>query len=134
MPIQVHNPATTGGTSYESPFIGPVDHTFGLKVNIANLTTAEVDEDGVLKPGVPLKVDGSLVNGAGQAVFGVTMWPIKLVEGNTVALRVGTFEVSVALQGNINRDIAEDNLGRVYSANEIAAFAAAGANFKLLPT
>ena len=54
-------------------------------------------------------------------------------EAVLVAIDVGTSKV-VALIGEVNRDIAEDNLGRAYSANELTAFNAAGSMIHLTNT
>jgi hypothetical protein len=130
MPFRVTNPVTTGGEMYASPFVGDVGHTAQIAVNIANLTTSEVDANGWLKPGVPLTQAGALV-GAAAAVFGVTIEAIKLVANNGAA-RTGTFQIAVGTIGQVNRKVCEDNLGRVLSANEIAGFGLAGSTLKLL--
>jgi hypothetical protein len=111
---------TAGGDNYGNPFIGKVEHVVSIDVNIANLTDDEVDAQGRIKPGTPLAADGTTV-GAAEAVYGVVIEAIKLTEGND-ALRTGTFQIAVCTHGLINRDVCEDNLGRVLSANEIAGF------------
>jgi hypothetical protein len=69
-------------------------------------------------------------------VYGVSMEPVKVATGNTSALLNAATDIDVALArfGIVNRDIAEDNLGRAYTANEIAAFAAAGSGLALTTT
>ena len=61
-----------GGVSLtNAPFVGPVDHTSTVRVDLSGLTSAEVDSDGILKPGVPLTKAGTLVSrrpGLHQAV------------------------------------------------------------------
>jgi hypothetical protein len=56
MPITVEE--TEGGTAYASPFVGPVDHTAHVRVDVSALTTSQVDSKGYLKPGVVLTLDG----------------------------------------------------------------------------
>lgn len=131
MPVRVTN--TAGGQAYGNPFVGSPGPTTNLKIDVSTLTTAEVDTDGYLKPGVPFQSTGALVSGASQVIHGVTMEPIKIADGNT-ALAGDTSDpiIGVVTSGLINRDLAEDNLGRAYSANEIAALAAGG--FKLTTT
>ena len=106
-----------------------------MKVDVSTLTTAEVDSSGYLKPGVPLQANGALVSAAGQTVHGVTIEAVKLT-GRTGNANLATDTsdplVAVNTEGLINRDIAEDNLGRVYSANELAALALGG--FKVTTT
>lgn len=129
MPIRVATGAA-GGTAYTSPFVGPVDHTKQIAVNIANLTTDEVDPNGYLKPGVPLTSGGALVT-TGLAVFGVTIEAIKLVANNGAA-RTGTFQVSVGIIGAVSQDVIESNLGRALAAVEVTGFGLAGSTLKLL--
>ena len=96
-----------------------------------------LQRDGYLKPGVAFKSDGTLVSGASQTIYGVVIEPLQ-IPGQTTnsGLSSNTSDPIIALgvMGIINRDIAEDNLGRAYSANEISAFAAAGSLVKLTPT
>jgi hypothetical protein len=134
MPTRINNAVAVQGTAYASPFVGPAGHTIAIPVLISGLTTAEVDSKGYLKPGVPLLRSGALVSGAGQLVFGVTVEEIKVANGNAGAdlTAAGTVEVTVAKIGTVNRAIAEYNLGRVYSANELSAMAAAGSLIAVL--
>lgn len=115
---------TSGGTDYGSPFVGPVNYTLGINVTLSGMTTAEVDANGVLKPGVPLQRAGTLVSGATQSIFGCVAEATKVAASNsgTDLTAAGTKEIAVVLQGAINRDILEDILGRTLTANEIAAF------------
>lgn len=127
---------TTNSTSYNvglNPFVGAVGHTHALAVPMGALTTAEVDANGYLKPGVPLSAAGALV-GAATAVFGVTLEAIKVALTNAAGdlTAAGTVEVAVGTIGQVNRKIMEDNLGRVLTANEIAGFAVAPCTIKLL--
>src|SRR3954470_3838655 len=77
------------GNIYARPFEGPVDHRSQGIVDITTLTNAEIDAQGNIKPGVPMRqitpgVFG-LVNAAGQAVWGVTMESIKAIPTNGAA-------------------------------------------------
>jgi hypothetical protein len=138
MPFRVQATATeTSG--YGHPFVGPVVHTDTVFVDISDLTTAEVDADGFLKPGLPLAKDGSTV-GSGVFVYGVTIEPIKLVHATdpptdvSLAADTGTMAVTVCTHGVVNRDICEDNLGRALTADEIAGFPLAGSSLHLTRT
>lgn len=128
---------STESTGYATVglFVGPVDHTAQITIDVSTLDNTVVDADGYLKPGTLLRVDGSIVSDTGQIGFGVVMEPIKVHTSNA-SLGSVTADVqgAVATIGQVNRDIGEDNLGRAYSANEIAAFAAASCLVKLLPT
>lgn len=135
MPIIVS--ATTGGTSYASPFVGPTNHVVHVKVDLSGLTTDEVDANGYLKPGVPLTSAGILV--AAGAVFGVTVeatrLPVTVPPTNTtLAAETADCLVAIATHGIVCRDAAEDDLGRAYTAAEIAGFAAAGSRLTLTTT
>lgn len=139
MPIQVT--PTAGGTLYASPMVGRVDHTVHIKVDLSGLTTDEVDADGFLKPGVLLKESGGLgvLIGAAAAppliVIEATRLNITLPRDNTtLAAETGDHFIAVASHGVVNLDIAEDQLGRAYTANELASFTTAGSHLKLTTT
>jgi hypothetical protein len=126
MPISVTRTAS-GATDYGTPLKGIATvHTMGINVLMSGMSTAEVDADGVLKPGVPLKRDGTLVSGASQVVFGVTVEATKVAASNSVGdlAAAGTKEIAVAYFCSYNKAIAEDILGRAVSANELTALAA----------
>jgi hypothetical protein len=61
--------------------------------------------------------------GDNDEVYGVTVEAQKLVDNNVAAL-TGVFAIVVATDGLVNRDLAEDILGRAYTAAEIAGFRA----------
>lgn len=71
-----------------------------------------------------------------EYVFGVVMEPVKVATGNTSALLSAAtdIDVAVAVIGQVNRDVAEDNLGRAYTANEVLAFKAAASRLRLMQT
>jgi hypothetical protein len=134
MPLRISN--TAGGTDYANPLVGGAYDVTNLKLDVSTLTTNEVDSKGFLKPGVPLQLSsgvGVLISGASQTVYGVTFEPIKLRDDNS-GLGTDTTDpiIAVATAGLLNLDIIEDNLGRVLSANELAALTAGG--FKLTTT
>lgn len=220
MPITVET--TTGGPVYASPFVGPLNHTAKVDVDLSALTSDEIDAKGYLKPGVPLSAAGALIaaltksspaaavadggntgdgtvsapvgaygaptetvtltctqaaanggtfrvegdksgylgdavvgvafdspvisftisdgaadfivgdkftiavtGGVNDKVRGVTIEPEKVAADNaagTIAA-LGTVGIVVGLIGALNRDIVEDNLGRVLTADEVAGFA-----------
>jgi hypothetical protein len=137
MPIAITNEA--GGMSYANPFVGPVDHPAHVKVDISGLTDDEVDAKGYLKPGVPLKENGTLV-GSAEAVFGVVIEAVKLplavlpATTSSLGSETGDCFVAVATIGQVNRDIIEDNLGRALTSDEVTGFGLAGCRIVLLPT
>ena len=138
MPIKISTPASEGN-SYGHPFVGDVLATDVVLLDISDLTTAEVDADGWLKPGLPLEKDGDTV-ASGQRVYGVTIEPIKLNHATipptdvSLAADTGTQQVAVGTHGVVNRDICEDNLGRALTADEIAGFDLAGSHLHLTRT
>lgn len=109
-------------TTYANPFVGPIDHTTHVTVDISELTSAEVDADGYLKPGVPLKPDGTLADGtAGERAY-LTVEAAKVHTSNSgLASVTADVPVAVATVCQLNQAIGEDILGRAYTANEIAA-------------
>lgn len=127
MPITIEDVASEANT-YGHPFVGPgAQYTDVVKVDISGLTSNEVDADGYLKPGVPLNKSGVLVSSG--VVYGVTLEPIKIAADNESATLAAATDCFVALgtHGVVNRDIMEDNLGRVLTAAEIAGMADDGA-------
>jgi hypothetical protein len=137
MPLRIENPQ--GGTSYANPFVGGVDHPVHIKVDISTLTINEVDSKGNLKPGVPFESNGTPV-GSGQFVYGVTFeaaqLPLATIPPTNATLATETDDCLIAVNtvGVVNRDIAEDNLGRAYTADEIAGFNLAGSKIVLTTT
>lgn len=133
MPMSITS--TDGATTYASPFVGPVDHTVHVQVDVSALTSAEVDSKGYLKPGVVLTLAGVVPGASNTARIGVTVEATKIVAaGATLASVTADPLVAVATVGQINRDIAEDNLGRAYTANEIAALNGVGSSITLTTT
>jgi hypothetical protein len=126
MPITVTSLASEQG-SYGNPFVGAIEHRDVVKVDISGLTTDEVDSLGYLKPGVPFTKAGILVTTGN--VYGVSIEAIKIAADNASATLAAATDCFVALgtHGLINRDIVEDNLGRVLTAAEIAGMADGGA-------
>lgn len=132
MPIGIAK--TAGGLGHACPFVGEIASTDVVKVDISALTTFEVDSDGYLKPGVPFLKTGLLVTAGG--VYGVTIEAIKIATANdssTLGAAVDCF-VALGTIGTVNRDISEDNLGRAYTAAEIAGFDLAGSKLHLTRT
>lgn len=136
MPIGVKT--TAGGLAHAPVFVGNIVNTDVVQVDISDLTTNEVDQNGYLKPGVPFDKSGNTV-GSGVAVYGVTIEPIKLPHNTipptntSLGADTGTCPVAVGF-GLVNRDIIEDNLGRALTSDEIAGFDLAGSNCRLTRT
>ena len=124
---------------YPSPWRGEIDHTAQIAVDITVLTDNEIDDFGYLKPGVPFTNAGALA-GMTTVIFGVTIEPLNVlnmvptgtVTKATAKAAAGTQQVVVGTIGQVNRHVIETILGRVLTANELAAFAAAGCLVKLL--
>lgn len=124
----------TAGERTINPFVGPVDHPISIEIDPGNFTTAEVDANGFLKPGIPLAVDGTLV-GVGEAAFGVVAEAVKIAEDNAAATlaAAANLQITVFTFAMVNRDALEDLLGRALTADEIAGFASSQ-NLVLTPT
>lgn len=123
----------TEGTHHASPFIGPVNHTEQMRINPTLFTSAEIDQDGRLKPGVPLSPAGILV-GATIPVHGCVYGFPKVAKSNSSAdIAAATpVDVAVATIGQVNRDQLEATLGRALTANELAGFALGGCRMVLV--
>jgi hypothetical protein len=119
---------TAGGITHGDPFVGGAHDATNIKVDVSTLTTDWVDAYGFVKPGCPLQIDGTLAGtGASQTAYCVVIGARK-IPGTTTNVGIGTntndFILGAATSALLNRDIIEDNIGRVLSANELAAFAA----------
>jgi len=132
---------TVGGTTYTPVFIGMVLGMQQVVVDVSTLTTDEVDADGWLKPGVAFQKDGTLVSaGSGQFVYAVNPEPQNLhldtIPPTNVSLAADTktYPLGMGTGGEVNRDVAEDNMGRAYNSNELAAFNAPGSMIHLTNT
>lgn len=134
MPMEMNK--VTGDTHYPDPFLTAFD-SVDLKIDVSTLTTDEVDSKGYLKPGVAFRLAsgvGVLVSGVSQVIFGVNRFPVKLVgRSDNASLSSDTNDITIAVvvRGTLSQATAEAILGRVYSANELAAFAAAGSHLLL---
>jgi hypothetical protein len=129
---------TAGGQSYANPLVGLPRDMAHVKLDTSGMTTAEVDADGYLKPGVMLTVAGVLV-GASGIPFGITVEAQKVttttpVTTGTLAAETADPVVAVCCAGLVNRDVAEDCLGRALNANELAGFVIAGSKLSVTST
>jgi hypothetical protein len=126
------------GEVHPNPFVGPVNHTVALLVDVSTLTTDEVDNYGYLKPGVILQANGDKITGASQIAYGAVVEAVQVApagsDDTALAAITTDVEVAVGLFVLLNRDILEDSLGRVLSANELAAIDVAGSHVAITPT
>ena len=114
MPLSITS--TAGGTGYADIRVGDSHNVHQMLFDVSAITA---DSDGYIPPGLPLLADGSAVSGADQTATGV-VGPEPVKEG--AADHFG----NVILDGALNRDMIEDNLGRSLSANELTALANGG--------
>jgi hypothetical protein len=137
MPVNVKT-VRQAGSGYALPFLGPhTDYTVQIDIDVTALTDDEIDQDGYLKPGTPFDIAGALVGASPAFVYGVSIEPIKVAEGNdaaSIAAASDAFQIAVLVIGIVNRDAVEDNLGRALTANEIAGFDRAGSKLVLTAT
>ena len=120
MPLSVTS--TAGGTAYVDIRVGGSHNIHQVVTDVSDFA-ADIDADGNIPVGLPLKSDGTAADGTvGEAIFGVV--------GPEPADGSADGPVNVILDGALNQDAMEDNLGRALTANEIAALAEGG--FKLV--
>lgn len=133
MPIDIRTKAAAGGV-YPSPFVGPIDHTAAIRVDVSTLGTAEVDQYGYIKPGVILQENGGKISAPAQVAYGAVVEAIKIAADNAAATLAAAADKDVALARFValNQDIAEDILGRALTADEVAAVKAAGSHLTLI--
>lgn len=139
MPIAVTNVSAV--TAYGNPIIGKAGMLKHIKVDLSGLTSDEVDADGYLKPGVVLKESaglGILVGGTAAPIFVVPeatkLNVVTPTTTTTLSSETGDHMIGVAGAGLVNRDVAEDNMGRAYTANELTSFVTAGTHLAITTT
>ncbi len=136
MPITVQ-PVAPVGLAYPVPFLGDTDATLAIDINLTELTAAELDANGVLKPGIPLRKDGHLLANAGDVVYGVTYEALKVAPSNSAtdvaaAGTNGVVQAAVVIRGALKQHVAEDVLGRPFTALELAGFTQPGCHVALV--
>lgn len=116
MPLKISQTAG-GDTTYGDIRVGRSHGIHQVKVN-ATSVSASRDAMGVLPPGLPIRVDGTIVSGASQVVQGI-------IGPEASPMGTGDDFVNVIFDGVLNKNMIEANLGRALSANELAAIPAA---------
>jgi hypothetical protein len=115
--------SNAGGFKVEgskSGFIGTGNVASAFASDIISFTLADGSEDFDIGDTFTWEVTG----GTSDAVYGVTIAPVKVADGNGSTERNAATDcfVAVGTHGVVNRDIMEDNLGRSLTAAEIAGF------------
>ena len=122
----------SGGSFYRTAFHDPVQ---GVPVRISPADFDGLpanggdwlDSEGYLKPGTPLKDDGTLADGlaadgtaAAESAAFVTMHAVRIAESNSSADLTGApgVDVGAATRGDIVTEHVEEALGRALSAEE----------------
>ena len=119
----------TGGSLYRPVFEG-MPHGIPQRITPSDFDGTDwVDADGYLKPGTPLKADGtpagSVVDETAESVI---PYSTQIAEsGSTEDLAAAPDgDIAVSKRGEIVQDYVEGNLGRALTANEKAAINASG--------
>lgn len=119
MPIRVKKTPGDGPT-YGDVRAGAYNNVHQIKLAVSGLSAA-ADADGYIPPGLPIRnagTVGALVSGADQSAV--------VIGPEAVRLGAADHFANVILDGPLNRGMIEANIGRVLSANELAALTAAG--------
>lgn len=129
-PVRI-NDGPQGGQLYVSPFVGPNNHPAPVQIDPSLFFgSAWLDERGYVKPGTPIKADGSPVLDAdvGPVAVGCVFEATRIVfprSGEAITQVMldaeANREIIVATIGQVNQDILEDLVARALTANEIAA-------------
>jgi hypothetical protein len=82
---------TTGAAVYGSPFVGPVNHTAAIDVDLTGLTSDEIDAKGYLKPGVPLSRAGALIAALTRSTPGTPAYTRAGTSDGVIGSVVGRF-------------------------------------------
>lgn len=117
-----------GGSPYNSPFVGPLDFTVHVPLDVSALTNTLVDQKGKLKPGAVLTPAGTPPDGTEGETAVLNLETIRVAEGNSTAALEAAADRTIACLaiGIAKRAVLEENLGRELSANELAALKAGG--------
>lgn len=113
MPMEITNTATRGPV-YIDIRVGECQ-VHQVKLDVSELGGVD-DANGSLPVGLPIQADGSPIDAAAQVAYG-------LIGPESVQVGAADHFGNIIISGNVNRDAIEDNLGRVLSADELAAIA-----------
>lgn len=117
-----------GGTRYGFPILGDLSERLSERLDVSTLyNTGLVDSDGYLIPGAVLRKDGQYlvpISAGAQTARGIIFEAVKVAQSNSQAhLDAATdYDVVIAVAATIDRAIAEYNLDRDYTADELTAF------------
>lgn len=132
MPFDVRTTYAAGDV-YADVFIGPANHSVQILLDVDKFTSAHVDSDGFLIPGVAIRENGTPVLNASEYVYGVLRERVRIGydgttygNSNTILDAATDIEVAVFTAGQVSKAQMEDNLGRVLTQNEVDAFEATG--------
>lgn len=127
-PMKFENVASEG-TQYSLPFLGSIEERLSERLDVSALDgTDNVDSNGFLIPGAVLRLDSSTktlkaIDGGAQTARGVVLEAVKVAEGNSTTEldAAADLDVVIVVAATVDRAIAEYNLDRSYTANEITA-------------
>ena len=122
--------AVGGGTLYRPAFHTVSDHDVPTRIDPSSFKGTDwVDLYGVLKPGTPLKADGTLAGTPDEQVAErIVPYAVGIAEGNTDALldAAPNGDVAARTRGEVVRADVEAALGRELTAFEVTAIHASG--------
>lgn len=102
------------GRAYVDIRVGECQVHQGL-IDVSTLT-GEVDADGYLPPGLPIRLTGAPVTGDTDPILGVIgPEPVKVQSADHFG--------NVIISGNLNKNAIEDNMGAALDSHELAALA-----------
>lgn len=116
------------GTQYSLPFLGSTEERLSERLDVSALDgTNNVDSNGYLIPGAVLRLsDKTLlpISAGAQTARGVVLEAVKVAEGNSTTQLNAAADVDVVIvvSATVDRAIAEYNLDRSYTADELTAF------------
>ena len=119
---------TTTGSFYRAAFTAPTTNV-SVTIDPSSFDTLDyVDTDGYLKPGTPLQADGTPADGVADVAKYIVPYAVKIAASNATAdlNAASNNTIAGATAGDVDRAVVEANLGRVLTANEIAAIESTG--------
>ena len=119
----------TTGQFYQPAFHGQPPKNVSVTIDPSVFDTLDyIDANGYLIPGTPLQADLTAADGPGDTAKYIIPYATKIAMSNsTTDLTAATNNtIAGATGGDVDRKAVENNLGRVLTADEVAAIEATG--------
>lgn len=125
-----------GQTLYQPPFVGRLDYTLHLLVDVSSLTTSEVDAGGRLVPGLPLTRAGRPVAAQGSSTAATAIADDDNTGNGTVSSLAGKVGgkaevITLKARSATSFEVRGSRSGTLADATVGAPYTSAAVNFTL---